>query len=137
MKMIFKGHDARYAVEQSLLAFFPQERPVYDDPEDREGNWASVSLSQGGKYATAVTTISYWGCMKQGISRVALDAAADEYERERLRQERAAEGKSEEGEADGEEKEKKKRRRRRKKRFDRSKFPKAEKAASDKEKADK
>ena len=33
--------------------------------------------------------------------------------------------------------EKKKRRRRRKKRFDRSKFPKAEKAASDKEKADK
>ena len=38
---------------------------------------------------------------------------------------------------DGEEKEKKKRRRRRKKRFDRSKFPKAEKAASDKEKADK
>ena len=86
MKLIFKGHDARYAVEQSLLAFFPQERPVYDDPEDREGNWASVSLSQGGKYATAVTTISYWGCMKQGISRVALDAAADEYERERLRQ---------------------------------------------------
>lgn len=61
----------------------------------------------------------------------------DRKERERLRQERAAEGKSDEDEADGEEKEKKKRRRRRKKRFDRSKFPKAEKAASDKEKADK
>lgn len=61
----------------------------------------------------------------------------DRKERERLRQERAAEGKSDEDEADGEEKEKKKRRRRRKKRFDRSKFPKAQKAASDKEKADK
>ncbi len=24
MKLIFKGHDARYAVEQSLLAFFPR-----------------------------------------------------------------------------------------------------------------
>ena len=42
-----------------------------------------------------------------------------------------------EQEAKKQEKEKKKRRRRRKKRFDRSKFPKAEKAASDKEKADK
>ncbi len=30
MKLIFTGHDQRYAVEQSLLAFFPQERPVYD-----------------------------------------------------------------------------------------------------------
>ena len=34
MKLILKGHDARYAVEQSLLAFFPQERPVYDPAAD-------------------------------------------------------------------------------------------------------
>ena len=27
MKLIFRGHDDRYAVEQSLLAFFPEERP--------------------------------------------------------------------------------------------------------------
>lgn len=25
MKLIFRGHDDRYAVEQSLLAFFPEE----------------------------------------------------------------------------------------------------------------
>ena len=54
MKLIFKGHDARYAVEQSLLAFFPQERPVYD-PAAREENWAAVSLSCGSKYTTSVT----------------------------------------------------------------------------------
>ena len=29
MKLIFRGHDYRYAVEQSLLAFFPDQRPVY------------------------------------------------------------------------------------------------------------
>ena len=31
MEMIFEGHDYRYAVEQSLLAFFPNERPVYGE----------------------------------------------------------------------------------------------------------
>ena len=31
MKLVFRGHDDRYAVEQSLLAFFPEERPVYQD----------------------------------------------------------------------------------------------------------
>ena len=30
MKLTFRGHDDRYAVEQSLLAFFPEERPVYE-----------------------------------------------------------------------------------------------------------
>ena len=29
MKLEFRGHDDRYAIEQSLLAFFPEERPVY------------------------------------------------------------------------------------------------------------
>ncbi len=27
MEMIFEGHDYRYAVEQSLLAFFPTSGP--------------------------------------------------------------------------------------------------------------
>ena len=29
MKLTLIGHDDRYAIEQSLLAFFPDERPVY------------------------------------------------------------------------------------------------------------
>ena len=36
MKLIFRGHDDRYAVEQSLLAFFPEERPVYKPAEEGE-----------------------------------------------------------------------------------------------------
>ena len=85
MKLLFKGHDARYAVEQSLLAFFPQERPVYD-PAAREENQATVTLSQGKKYITAVTTLCYDGCTKRGISRVLSDPSADAYAAERLRQ---------------------------------------------------
>ena len=85
MKLIFRGHDARYAVEQSLLAFFPQERPVYD-PEAEEENQAVVALSQAEKYTTAVTTITYNGAKERGTSRVIIDPAADEYEKERLRQ---------------------------------------------------
>ena len=69
MKLIFKGHDARYAVEQSLLAFFPQERPVYD-PAAREENWAAVSLSCGTQYTTSVTQIYYNGSRGKGIARV-------------------------------------------------------------------
>lgn len=85
MKLIFRGHDARYAVEQSLLAFFPQERPVYD-PGAEEENRAVVTLSRAEKYTTAVTTITYNGAKERGISRVIIDPAADEYEKERLRQ---------------------------------------------------
>ena len=85
MKLLFKGHDARYAVEQSLLAFFPQERPVYD-PAAREENQATVTLSQGKKYITAVTTLCYDGCTKRGISRALWDPSADAYAAERLRQ---------------------------------------------------
>ena len=85
MKLLFKGHDARYAVEQSLLAFFPQERPVYD-PAAQEENQATVTLSQGKKYITAVTTLCYDGCTNRGISRVLWDPSADAYAAERLRQ---------------------------------------------------
>lgn len=46
MKLIFRGHDSRYAVEQSLLAFFPQERPVYEPAAPDEDNCAWITLSQ-------------------------------------------------------------------------------------------
>ena len=32
MKLQFRGHDDRYAIEQSLLAFFPEERPSTRPP---------------------------------------------------------------------------------------------------------
>lgn len=86
MKLVFRGHDDRYAVEQSLLAFFPEERPVYQAPEPGEDDWARVDLHQSPVYATAITEISYGGRLGRGMSRALLRGVDDEYERERLRQ---------------------------------------------------
>ena len=85
MKLIFRGHDDRYAVEQSLLAFFPEERPVYEPAEDGEDH-ALVTLSRSPRYNTAVTTITYHGRTARGISRTAVNPQLTEYEAERLRQ---------------------------------------------------
>ena len=84
MKLTFRGHDDRYAVEQSLLAFFPEERPVYEG-EDGPCH-AEVTLHQGAVYATGVTALTYDGKTARASARVSLAGAADEYERERLRQ---------------------------------------------------
>ena len=40
MKLVFRGHDERYVVEQSLMNLFPGEKPVYgtvDKPPTRAG----------------------------------------------------------------------------------------------------
>ena len=86
MKLQFHGHDDRYAIEQSLLAFFPEERPVYQAPEPGEDDWARVDLHQSPVYATAITEITYGGRLGRGMSRALLRGVDNEYERERLRQ---------------------------------------------------
>ena len=55
MRLIFQGHDYRYAVEQSLLAFFPGQRPVY---EGEEADSALVSLTLEGREALAETVLT-------------------------------------------------------------------------------
>ncbi|NLU23387.1 MAG: coproporphyrinogen dehydrogenase HemZ [Clostridiales bacterium] len=85
MKLIFHGHNEQYAVEQSLLALFPQERPVYTPAEPGE-NQADITLFPGETYASAVTELIYNGQSARGTARVKLSAAPDDYERERLRQ---------------------------------------------------
>lgn len=84
MKLTFRGHDDRYAVEQSLLAFFPEERPVYEG-EDGESH-AEVTLREGDTYAVGVTALTYGGKKARGEARVRVAGVFDEYERERLRQ---------------------------------------------------
>ncbi|MBR3704659.1 MAG: coproporphyrinogen dehydrogenase HemZ, partial [Oscillospiraceae bacterium] len=84
MKLIFQGHDYRYAVEQSLLAFFPEERPVYDGGDD--ANTAQVTLTQADALATAVTVLSVDGKHASGESSLDISGAKDDYERERLLQ---------------------------------------------------
>ena len=84
MKLTFRGHDDRYAVEQSLLAFFPEERPVYEG-EDGESH-AEVTLREGDTYAVGITVLTYGGKKARGEARVRVAGVSDEYERERLRQ---------------------------------------------------
>ena len=84
MKLNLRGHEDRYAIEQSLLAFFPEERPVYEG-EDGDSH-AEVTLHEGNAYATGVTTLTYGGKTARGEARVRTAGVSDAYERERLRQ---------------------------------------------------
>ena len=47
MKLEFRGHDDRYAIVQSLLAFFPEERPVYEPITPEDDVCSLVSLTEG------------------------------------------------------------------------------------------
>ena len=75
MKIYLRGHDYKYAVEQIMLVMFPGERPEY--PEDgfdfatTAENAASVSLTYGKTYATAVTKLVFNGKQALGTARIA------------------------------------------------------------------
>ena len=84
MKLNFSGHDDRYALEQSLLNFFPEERPVYEG--ENGARWADVTLHRGEKFTTGVTELHYDGKTARGSCRAVISPALDEYEQERLRQ---------------------------------------------------
>ena len=84
MRLTFRGHDDRYAIEQSLLAFFPDERPVYEG--EKGDSHAEVTLREGKTYAVGVTELTYGGKTARGEARVRITGVSDEYERERLRQ---------------------------------------------------
>ena len=84
MRLTLRGHDDRYAIEQSLLAFFPDERPVYEG--ETGDSHAEVTLREGKTYAVGVTELTYGGKTARGEARVRITGVSDEYERERLRQ---------------------------------------------------
>lgn len=71
MKLYLKGHSYRYAVEQMLLALFPQERPAYPDAPPEPGEDALFcTLHQGPAWVTAVTKLRRGGNVYQGTARV-------------------------------------------------------------------
>lgn len=71
MKLYLSGHDYKYAVEQIMLALFPDERPEYiPDKPDVEEDFTSVALSTGTKFATASVTIKAEGKKASGFARV-------------------------------------------------------------------
>ena len=56
MKIILKGHDYKYAVEQMLLTLFPEERPVYEGDEESK---VTLSLNRGNVWLTA-SAVLHW-----------------------------------------------------------------------------
>ena len=53
MNLFFAGHQEKYAVEQTLLTLFPQERPVYPDTPPGGDNELVLSFSRGSQWCTA------------------------------------------------------------------------------------
>ena len=46
MKLVLKGHDERYTVEQSLMYLFPGELPVYEPILPGDESWAVITLRE-------------------------------------------------------------------------------------------
>ena len=61
MKLVFHGHDERYAVEQSLLTLFPGELPVYEPIGPGDDSWAIISLREEGDRCHVTVELSYRG----------------------------------------------------------------------------
>ena len=49
MKLELIGHAEKYALEQSLLALFPGERPVYGAVTGEDARWARVTMREDGE----------------------------------------------------------------------------------------
>ena len=61
MKLCLVGHDEKYALEQSLLALFPTERPVYGEASPEDARRAVVTMTEDAEAVTFTTELSYDG----------------------------------------------------------------------------
>ena len=81
MKLELIGHDHKYVVEQSLLALFPEERPVYgsvDRAADRR--YAVITIAEAGDRCTVTTELGWDGSAASFPQTVTL--TGDDYARE-------------------------------------------------------
>ena len=58
MKLELIGHDEKYAVEQSLLTLFPDERPVYGPVTDEDASAARITLTEDADSVCVTTAIA-------------------------------------------------------------------------------
>lgn len=80
MKLELIGHDEKYAVEQSLLTLFPEERPVYGRVTDDDARWARLTMMED---CTAVRVTTELGVDGESIERsYSFPLAGSDYERE-------------------------------------------------------
>ena len=81
MKLELRGHDYKYVAEQSLLALFPQERPVYGpvDPAE-DSRWAIITLREEGDTCHVTTELGWDG--KSAPFTLSVPLSGDGYARE-------------------------------------------------------
>ncbi len=78
MKLYFKGHAHKYAVEQMMVTLFPGEKPEYPDaPPASQELAATCTLSTGLRYFTACVTLRRNGCSVRRQSRAPRPAQED------------------------------------------------------------
>ncbi|MBQ7714075.1 MAG: coproporphyrinogen dehydrogenase HemZ, partial [Oscillospiraceae bacterium] len=80
MKLCLLGHDEKYALEQSLLALFPDERPIYGAVAPDDTRWATVAMAEDAERVTFTTELSYDGRTGRCARSYPLSGGA--YERE-------------------------------------------------------
>ena len=80
MKVQLIGHDEKYALEQSLLTLFPDERPVYGTVEDTDARWAVVRKAEENDTVRFTTKLGYDG--KTAEQSYAYPLSGTDYERE-------------------------------------------------------
>ena len=88
MKLTLVGHDYKYAIEQIMLALFPQELPDYSsDPSSRSDDLIARSYVRFGvKYAQATTSIRSGDKVFYGYARVGRRLLTDKLVSDRLLQ---------------------------------------------------
>ncbi|MPM03743.1 Oxygen-independent coproporphyrinogen-III oxidase-like protein HemZ [bioreactor metagenome] len=87
MKLYFRGHEYKYAVEQSMLTLFPGERPEYPQtPPEPGDNTARLTLSFGKRWATAAAEITWMGETRRRACRTSLSGLAGKVETDRALQ---------------------------------------------------
>ena len=80
MKVQLIGHDEKYALEQSLLTLFPDERPVYGAAEDSDTRWAVVTMVEENDTVRFTSKLGYDG--KTAEQSYAYPLSGSSYERE-------------------------------------------------------
>ena len=80
MKVQLIGHDEKYALEQSLLTLFPDERPLYGTVEPGDARWAVVRMHEENGSVCVTTELGFDGTRAAGSHACPLSGS--EYERE-------------------------------------------------------
>lgn len=78
MRLYFRGHDCRYAAEQSLLMLFPGEKPEYPEGSP-SGERCELRVSRGAKYTVCTALLVRSGAAFRGRAQAKNPDPADEY----------------------------------------------------------